>query len=96
MPKPEDNLLSLVLKDAEIFIPLENLVDKQAEKKRLSGEMEQCTAQIAQLEVRLKDSNFLSKAPAAVVEKEQGKLAVARDTLERLRQQLAKFQDRED
>ncbi|MBI2831199.1 MAG: class I tRNA ligase family protein, partial [Chloroflexi bacterium] len=94
--KPDDNLLALVLKNAEVFIPLESMVDREAERKRLSGEVERCVTQIEQLEARLKDESFLSKAPAAVVEKERNKLATAMDTLERLRQQLAKFQDRED
>ncbi|MFC1954154.1 Valyl-tRNA synthetase, partial [Chloroflexota bacterium] len=43
-------------------------------------------------EVRLNDRAFLTKAPAAIVDKEQDRLAVMRDKLERLKQQLSRLQ----
>jgi valyl-tRNA synthetase len=87
-----ENAVVLVLKDAEVIIPMESMVDLQAERERLQKEMEQSQAEVAALEVRLKDKFFLTKAPAAVVGREQDKLAIRRDKLERLRQQLIRFQ----
>jgi len=43
---------------------------------------------VAQLEARLKDEAFLTKAPAAIVDKERSKLAMKKDKLERLKQQI--------
>jgi valyl-tRNA synthetase len=82
----------LVLRDAEVIIPMESMVDLEAERKRLQREIEQSQAEVAALEARLKDKAFLTKAPAAVVSREQDKLAARRDKLERLRQQLIRFQ----
>jgi len=89
---PSENVLALVLKDSEVVIPMESMVDLQAERKRLQEEIEQSQAEVARLEARLKDKAFLTKAPPSVVNKERDKLAVRKDKLERLKQQLTRFQ----
>jgi valyl-tRNA synthetase len=82
---PTENALVLVLKETEVIIPMENMVDVEAERKRRQKEIEQSQAGVAQLEARLKDQDFLTRAPAAVVDKERKKLAAVKDKLERLR-----------
>ncbi len=82
---PTENVLVLVLKETEVIIPMESMVDLEAERKRLQREIEQSQAGVAQLEARLKDQAFLTRAPAAVVDKERQKLAAIKDKLERLR-----------
>jgi len=82
---PAENALVLVLTETEVIIPMESMVDLEAEKKRLQKEIEQSQAEVTQLEARLKDQDFLTKAPAAVVDKERQKLAAIKDKLERLR-----------
>jgi len=84
-------VLALVLKSSEVIIPMESLVDLDAERKRLEEEIAQSQALIAALEERLKDKAFLSKAPKTVVAKEREKLAERRDKLQRLREQLSRF-----
>jgi valyl-tRNA synthetase len=86
-----ENVVALVLKESEVIIPMESMVDLEVERKRLQKEIEQSQAEIATLEVRLKDKAFLSKAPAAVVNKERDKLAVRKDKLKRLKQQINKY-----
>ena len=87
-----ENALVLVLKETEVVIPMESMVDLGAEKKRLKEEIEQIQAEVARLKARLKDRAFLTKAPAAVVDKEQDRLATRRDKLERLKEQLTEYQ----
>ena len=82
---PTENVLVLVLKETEVIIPMESMVDLEAERKRLQREIEQSQTGVAQLEARLKDQAFLTRAPAAVVDKERQKLAAIKDKLERLR-----------
>ncbi len=86
-----DNNLVFVLKEAEVIIPMASMIDLAVETKRLQKEMEQGKAEIARLEARLNDGNFLARAPASVVDKERDKLAVINDKLERLSQQLARL-----
>lgn len=83
-----ENVLVLVLKESEVVIPMESMVNLEAERKRLQKEIEQSQAEVAQLEARLKDEAFLTKAPAAIVDKERSKLAMKQDKLERLKQQI--------
>ena len=89
---PSENVLALVLKEAEVVIPMESMVDLEAERERLEKEIEQSQAEVARLEARLKDKAFLTKAPPSVVDKERDKLAERKDKLERLKQQLTRFQ----
>ncbi len=87
-----ENALVLVLKEAEVVIPMASMFDLEAERKRIQKEIEQSQAEVVRLEGRLNDSAFLTKAPAAIVDKERDKLGVVKDKLERLKQELARLQ----
>jgi valyl-tRNA synthetase len=87
----EKNALRLVLKDAEVVIPMESMVDLEAERQRIEKEAEQTSAEVARLETVLRNEAFLTKAPAAVVDKERQKLYTLTDKLERLRQKLLDY-----
>jgi valyl-tRNA synthetase len=86
-----DNTLVMVLRDAEVAVPMESVIDLKAERKRLGDEIARVEADLARLEERLGDRDFLAKAPAAVIDKERDKLAVRKDRLEKLREQLSKL-----
>jgi valyl-tRNA synthetase len=83
-----ENALVLVLKESEVVIPMGSMVNLEADRKRLQKEIEQSQTEVARLEARLKDEAFLTKAPAAIVDKERGRLAMKQDKLERLKQQI--------
>ena len=85
------NALVLVLKEAEVVIPMESMVTLEVEKKRLQLEIERSQAEVARLEARLSDRAFLTKAPAVIVDKERQKIYTLTDKLERLKQQLDRF-----
>ena len=71
----------------EILIPLEGLIDKGAEIKRLDKEMVKLEKIIKQSSGKLSNEGYTSKAPAAVVQKERDKLAEMEQTLSQLQQQ---------
>ncbi len=83
-----DKAKVLVLKDVRIFLPLGGLVDQEAERRRLEKEIESTRAEIERLNLRLRDEQFLSKAPAWVVEKERERLSKHESKLAGLKQQL--------
>ncbi|MBE0430760.1 MAG: valine--tRNA ligase [Dehalococcoidia bacterium] len=87
----QDRALVLVLKEAEVVLPLAGMVDRLAEERRLVKEREETRARIVQLEARLRDGAFLSKAPSHAVEREQEKLAVLEDKLQRLERELSQL-----
>jgi valyl-tRNA synthetase len=87
----KDRDLVLVLKEAEVVVPLAGMVDRLAEEQRLVKESGEIKERIAQLEARLSDNAFLSKAPAQVVEKEKERLAMLEDKVKRLHQELSQL-----
>ncbi|NMC85191.1 MAG: valine--tRNA ligase [Anaerolineaceae bacterium] len=82
-----ENAVSLVVAGIEVFLPLADLVDPKQEKARLEKELSETQNQIERLE-KLLASDFGSKAPAQVVEKERGRLDQFKLTAEKLSQQL--------
>jgi valyl-tRNA synthetase len=85
---PWEDTLTLVFKETDVVVPMESMVDMEAEQRRLQKEIEQTQAAVARLEARLKDKAFLTKAPSDVVEKEQQKLTERKAMLERLKQKI--------
>jgi valyl-tRNA synthetase len=83
--------LVLVLKEAEVVVPLAGIVDRPAEERKLTRESEEIKGRIAQLESRLGSNAFLSKAPSHVVERETQRLAALEDKLKRLRRELSQL-----
>ena len=87
----KDEDLVMILREAEVIVPLADMVDQFAEEKRLIRESEEIKERIVQLEARLKDNVFLSRAPSQIIEKEKQKLAVLEDKLKRLNQELSQL-----
>lgn len=81
----DENAVTLVLKEVEVVIPMTSMVDLEAEKKRIQKEIEEICNEVARLETRLNDTAFLTKAPAAVIEKERQKLYTLIEKLKKLK-----------
>ena len=62
------NAVSIVTAHAKIYIPMGDLVDFEAERKRLTKEKENAEKKLAQINNKLSNPGFLSKAPQAVVD----------------------------
>ena len=60
--------VTIVTPGAKVFIPMDELVDKDAEQKRLTKELESAQKQYDTAQAKLKNEKFISKAPADVVE----------------------------
>lgn len=68
-----DDAVTAVLAGAEIFIPLEDLVDIAKELERLEKEKANLEKELERVNSKLSNEGFISKAPAKVVEEEQAK-----------------------
>ena len=62
---------SAVTADAEIYVPLEGLIDLDAERKRLEKEIQKFIGLLKGLDAKLSNEKFTGKAPAEVVERER-------------------------
>ena len=60
--------VTMVTRNAKLYIPMDELVDKAAERARLTKERESVVKQLTQCDAKLGNETFLSKAPAQVVE----------------------------
>ena len=76
-----DGAVTIVTADAKIYIPMDELVDKQAELARLNKELEQVKKRLAQSEGKLNNQGFVSKAPKTVIEKVEGQAAKEREQI---------------
>jgi len=87
----DSNTLVLPLNKATVAIPMSSMVDIEAEKQRLQKEIDYVQAEVTRLETRLQNESFLTKAPKAVIEKENQKLYTLHDRLEKLEQQSSRL-----
>ncbi|SFE18866.1 valine--tRNA ligase [Paracidovorax konjaci] len=78
-----------VVGDARLCLHME--IDVAAEKARLSKEIARIEGEIAKARGKLGNEAFVAKAPAAVIEQEQKRVADFGSTIERLRDQLARL-----
>jgi len=65
--------MSAVISGAELFMPLEGLIDKDAEIARLEKELEKWAKEVKLVQGKLSNERFVSKAPEAVVAEERKK-----------------------
>lgn len=84
-------LSSIVTHDAEIFIPLGDLIDEDKEKERINAEIAQTEAVINKTKGLLSNAGFTAKAPQKLIDNEKDKLEKAIDKLAKLRDKLAMF-----
>ncbi len=84
-----DDAVSAVIADATIFVPLEDLVDFEKEKERLTKEKDRLTKELARSKGMLSNEKFISKAPEAKVAEEKEKLAKYEQMMEQVEARLA-------
>jgi len=77
--------------DMEILVPMAGLIDKDAEIERLGKEIEKLRKEVARGEGKLRNPNFVDKAPDDVVAKEREKLDDHRSQQARLEEQMEKI-----
>jgi len=65
--------MTAVVTGAEIFLPLEGLIDIEEEIARLEKELEKLNSEVERVQKKLSNKNFVEKAPAKVVEEERAK-----------------------
>lgn len=62
-----DGAVTVVTADAKIYIPMDELVDKEAELKRLNKELDAAEKDLQFNEKKLNNQGFMSKAPEKVI-----------------------------
>ena len=77
-----------VIPGAEIFIPLEGLINVDGERQRLSKELGNLKTQLEKLSRKLANADYLANAPKDVVDRDRGKKVDFENRVEKLNQNL--------
>ena len=83
-----ENAAMAVTDSAKIYLPMGDLIDREAELKRLRKDLENCEKEIKSTEGKLANKEFVSKAPEKVVNVEREKLARANERLLKIRESI--------
>ena len=83
-----EDAVSIVVSNAVVYLPLEDLVDREKETERLTKEQDRLVKEIARCQGMLNNPNFVNKAPAAKVEAEKEKLQKYQEMMEKVNMQL--------
>lgn len=81
----------IVADSARLYIPMGELVDLEAEKTRLHKELENTQKQLAGVQAKLNNEQFVSKAPAPIVQNQRDTAAKLEEKIQMLEQSLAEM-----
>lgn len=84
-----ENVVSVVVRGGEMFMPLLDLVDVEKELERLNKEKEKLQGEIDRVEKKLSNEKFVGKAPKEVVEEERAKGEKYKSMLEAVLQRIS-------
>ena len=87
---PEGSV-SVIVEGAKIFIPMDELIDTEKEKERLTKEKERLLAEIDRVEKKLSNEGFVAKAPAKLIEEEKAKGVKYKEMYEKVLESLSKL-----
>lgn len=68
-----EKCMTAVITGAEIYLPLEGLINLEEEKKRLEKELAKWTSEVERVQKKLSNQGFVAKAPESVIEEERRK-----------------------
>ena len=83
-----ENAITIMQDDMELYMPLEDLVDLEEEKKRLQEEKAKLEAEVERGQKMLSNPGFVNKAPEAKINEEKEKLAKYEEMLAKVEERL--------
>lgn len=83
-----NNAIKIITDGIDLYIPLEDLVDLEEERKRLEEEKKKLEGEVARCEKMLSNPGFINKAPKSKIEEEEAKLIKYREMLMKVEESL--------
>ena len=87
-----EDAVSVVMKNATIYMPFAELVDVEKERERLTKEKEKMLKEIDRVVKKLSNEGFVSKAPQKVIDEEKAKEEKYRGILAQVEERLSQLQ----
>ena len=89
------NAMSVLSEELEVYLPFDELVDIEEEKKRLQGEKQKLEAEVERASKMLSNPGFVNKAPENKIKEEKEKLERYKQMLENVEERLSKLAQEE-
>ena len=92
LPAEQDappNAASIVVGDLSLYLPLEGMLDLEAERKRLADEKAKLQQQLSRTEAMLGNEKFVERAQPEVVQRERDRLADLQAALTQIQERTA-------
>ena len=83
-----EGALTLAVEDFAIYLPLDGLVDRDAERTRLTKEIEAAEAEVGRANAMLSNEGFIARAPDKVVQVQRDRLKGAQERVRLLEERL--------
>ena len=80
-----------VIGKTELFVPLKGLIDLDKEREKLRREASRLRDIVAGIDKKMENENFLSRAPAEIVERERQKKESCLETLAKVESNMARL-----
>ena len=81
----------MVIRGEVAALPLEGIIDIAAEKGRLSKELEKITQEVAKIDAKLGNADFMARAPEEIVEEQHERLSAFNERAAKLGEALSRL-----
>ena len=88
---PAKGAAQILVGEATFSMPLAGVIDFEAERARLARESDKAAKEIAKIEAKLGNQQFMAKAPEEVVEEQRERLAEATEVRSRIEEALKRL-----
>ena len=91
--KTPNNVASAIVEKIELFVPLQDLINLDEEKKRLQNKIDDLQARLNSVNKKIMNKNFISRAPENIVQHEQKKAEKYENQIFKLTNNLNKIKN---
>ncbi len=88
---PEQCISEIINAQLEVYLPLAQAVDLQQEQKRIQKELQAKQSLLQNLEARLQNEGYVSKAPAHLIEQTKQQRTEVKNQIAKMQQQLTEL-----
>ncbi|MEG0371844.1 MAG: valine--tRNA ligase, partial [Clostridium sp.] len=83
--------VSSIIEGGELFMPLDDLIDKEKEIERLTKEKEKFEKEVDRVNKKLSNQGFVAKAPESVITEEKDKQKKYQEMLDKILERLNSY-----
>ena len=90
---PNSGMIQVVFNDGLIYLLLKDIIDFRKETERLEKKLDKITNEIAKINSKLNNKNFIENAPNEVIEEQKDRLISYENTIKKIQDAKNKLED---